>query len=422
MTKDHLNKKAALEETLNVGQYSKRKIGWMKYALLAVGIVLGIWVYSGLQQDREAVSYTLKPAERGALTVLVYATGTIEPTNLVEISSELSGTLASVDVDFNEAVEVGQVLATLDATKLRAEVAVKNAALISAEAGVAQAQAALNEAAENFEVAEKLDKRGVTSHQSFVSATTTYEKAIAALQIADSARNLAEASLTLQQADLDKAVIRSPIKGVILDRDADAGQIVASSLAAPILFTIAEDLSKMDLQVDVDEADIGRIAVADPATFTVEAYDEINFPAQIAEIRYASETIDGVVSYKTILSIENEKLLLRPGMTATSEIIVEQVTDALLVPNAALRYAPPQATKEDSGSSGGLLGMIMPGPPGNDKAPKVKANGKTIWRLENGTPTEVSVTTGQSDGKFTVILEGALVEADQVIVSQTEAK
>lgn len=422
MTKEHLSEKAALEKTLKVGRQARRKIGWLKYALLILGVGAGIWMYSTSQKDGSATSYALESAERGALTILVYATGTIEPTNLVEISSELSGTLASVEADFNETVEVGQILATLDATKLEAEVAVKNAALFSAEAGVAQAQAVLNEAAENFEVAQTLDKRGVTSHQSLISATTTYEKAIASLQIADSARNLAEASLVLQQADLDKAVIRSPIKGVILDRDADAGQIVASSLSAPILFTIAEDLSKMDLQVDVDEADIGRITVRDAATFTVEAYDDITFPARIEEIRYASETIDGVVSYKTILSIDNAKLLLRPGMTATSEIVVDQITDALLVPNAALRYAPPQIIDEESTSNGGLLGMIMPSPPENDKSPKTKANGKTVWRLENGTPAEIPVTTGQSNGKFTVILGGELIAEDQVIIGQSEGR
>lgn len=422
MTQDRSDKKSELEVVLRTGKHHKRWKGWIKFVILGLVVIAGFVSYSAIQREKGTVSYSFKPVKRGALTVLVYATGTIEPTNLVEISSELSGTLASVDVDFNEFVEVGQVLATLDATKLNAEVAVRNASLISAEAGIVQAQAALNEAIENYETAEQLKQRGVTSQHSLTSATSTYEKAVAALQIAEAARNLAEASLELQQADLDKAIIRSPIKGVILDRDADAGQIVASSLAAPILFTIAEDLSKMELQVDVDEADIGRISVGNRATFTVEAYDETIFPAQIAEIRYASETIDGVVSYKTILSIENKNLLLRPGMTATSEIVVQEVTDALLVPNAALRFAPPQEVEEGSDSSGGLLGMIMPGPPGDDARPTTNSNGKTVWILEDGIAREIAVEIGQSDGKFTAVLSGNLEINDDVIISQNEAR
>lgn len=415
--------KSELEEILKIGRHKKRGRGWIRYGLLVLLVGFGLAGFFAFQKEKGVVTYTSKSVERGNITVLVYATGTIEPTNLVEISSELSGTLATVDVDYNDAVEVGQVLARLDTTKLEAEVAVREASLISAEAGVAQAQAALHEAAENYEISEALDKRGVTSHQSFISATATYERAVASLQIADAARNLAEASLELQQADLAKAVIRSPIKGIILDRDADVGQIVASSLAAPILFMIAEDLSKMELQVDVDEADIGRISVGNHATFTVEAYDETSFPAEIAEIRFASETIDGVVSYKTILSINNEKLLLRPGMTATSEIIVDQVTDALLVPNAALRYAPPQVIEDDSGSGGGgLLGMIMPSPSERDDSEATRANGKTVWILEDGIAREIAVKTGQSDGKFTAILGETLVLNAMVIISQTEAQ
>ncbi|MBL4811879.1 MAG: efflux RND transporter periplasmic adaptor subunit [Rhodobacteraceae bacterium] len=275
------DKKSELEKNLNIGGHRKRRWGWVKYLAGAIAIT-GAVAYFNTQQESGAVSYSFRSVEQGALTVLVYATGTVEPTTLVEISSELSGTLASVEVDFNEIVEVGQVLATLDTTKLAAEVAVRDASLISANAGVVQAQATLNEATVNYENAQTLDRRGVTAHQSLISATTIYESAVATLQIAESAHNLAQANLELQQADLDKAIIRSPIKGIILDRDADVGQIVASSLSAPILFTIAEDLSKVELQVDVDEADIGRITIGNQATFTVGAYDKTVFSAEIA--------------------------------------------------------------------------------------------------------------------------------------------
>ena len=198
--------------------------------------------------------------ERGGFDVTVSATGAIEPTNLVEVSSELSGTLAAVLVDFNDTVAQGAVLARLDTTKLKAELAVRRASLEAAEARVAVAEAALVEARENFEVGAALEKRKVQSRQSVIGLGAAFERAKAELDAAKADRKLAEANIALLQADLDKAAIRSPVKGVVLDRAADPGQIVAASLSAPVLFTVAEDLTRMELRADVDEADIDRIS------------------------------------------------------------------------------------------------------------------------------------------------------------------
>src|SRR5690606_3720750 len=204
---------------------------------------------------------------------------------------------------------------------------------------------------------------------------------------------LAEAAFSSVRSDLDKTVIRSPVKGIVLDRAADAGKIVASSLNAPTLFVIADDLAEMELRVDVDEADIGKVAVGNAARFTVEAYPGRGFAATITEVRYAPETTEGVVTYKAILAVDNTDLALRPGMTATATITVAVVADALQVPNAALRYAPPQAAGESGGGSG-LLGLIMPRRPGANGAGT--ASGRAVGVLRDGTPEEVAVETGQS--------------------------
>jgi len=391
--------------------------GWPLWLWLALGagVVGGGWGFWSMQATDARVEYTTEAVLRGDLTVLVTATGTVQPTNQVDISSELSGTLASVEVDFNDTVAVGQVLARLDTTKLDALLSNAEASLAAAVARVAQADASLLEATENFATAKELDQRGISTRQSLVAAQAAHDRAAAALQIARADAKLAEANLAVQRADTAKAVIHSPIKGVVLNRDADVGKIVASSLSAPTLFVLAEDLTKMELQVDVDEADIGRVQVGNAASFTVEAHNGRVFPARITALRYAPETTDGVVTYKAVLSVDNADLALRPGMTATASIEVSKTTGALLVPNAALRYAPPQQATSNSGGSG-LLGLIMPGR--TSTRPK-KSNGVDgVWLLRGGVPEEVEVKTADSDGRLTVITEGALAEGDQVITDQ----
>lgn len=401
--------------TLKIGASQWWQARWIKYLGL-IGIVAAgaaYWMLSNAKQDN--VRFVTAEAAIASFSVTVTATGTVEPTNLVEISSELSGTLANVFVDYNDPVDVGTVLAELDTVKLEAQLAVRKAALDSAIARVAMAQATLDETRERYETGLRLEQRGITSHQEFVSQRAAYIRAQAELQSAQADRALAEANLDLQQAELDKACICSPIKGIVLDRAVDAGQIVASSLSAPVLFTVAEDLTQMELRVDVDEADIGQIAVGNRAEFTVDAYDEERFPAEIAEIRFAPETVDGVVTYKAILSIDNSDLRLRPGMTATADITVAELTDVLTVPNAALRYAPPLAPDEKEDRSG-LLGMLIPSGGGDVR----RGDSKTLWVLRDGVAQEIAIRAGPSDGNVTEILEGAIAPGDLVIRDQMD--
>lgn len=373
----------------------------------------GWWLTAG-SGSSGAVTYGTDPVTRGDLVVTVTATGTVEPTTEVEVSSELSGTLAEVAVTYNDQVQVGQLLARLDDTKLKAQLATSQAQVAAATAQVASAEASLREAAENLTTQAELDKRGVSARSSLTTVQAAHDRAKAALDMARADLTLAKASLDQDRADLAKAEIRSPIEGVVLSREAEAGQIVAASLEAPVLFTIAQDLAQMELLVDIDEADIGKVSVGDTATFTVEAYDAQSFPATITQVRFAPETTDDVVTYKAVLAVDNPDGLLRPGMTATATITVDRAEDVLSVANAALRYAPPAAAKSTSGN--GLLGLIMPRPSGSAKA---TSDGESLWVLRDGQPVQLPITRGQSDGKRTVVQAEGLAEGDLAITEQS---
>jgi HlyD family secretion protein len=392
-----------------------RRLLWAAALLALVG--LGAWAWSQAAGTAAGPSYVTEPVTRGPLTVRVTATGTVQPTTQVEVSSELSGTIAAVEVDFNDGVEVGQVLARLDDAKLRAQLANAEASLAGAAGQVAQAEASAREAQANFEAQQRLDERGVTSHQAFIGYLASHERAQAELAIARANVMLAEANLELQNADLEKTVIRSPINGVVLDRAAEVGQIVASSLTAPRLFLLAEDLREMELRVDIDEADIGRVKVGNPASFTVDAYRGRAFPATITEVRYAPEETDGVVTYKAVLSVDNGEGLLRPGMTATADITVAHVEDALQVPNTALRFVPPQDPQASGEGMGGLVGLVLPRPPAERSADAPAGDG--VWVLREGIASRVEVTPGETDGRRTAIEAGDLAEGDAVVIDQT---
>jgi HlyD family secretion protein len=396
------------------GRPRKGRFGWWLLVLLGLGGG-GAYYYWTMQGDGSAdLVYSTEQVERGGLTVTVTATGTVQPTNQVEVSSELSGTLSSVEVDFNETVTAGQVLARLDATKLAAQVANARAQLTAAKARVLQAEATEREAKATLDTKRELADRGIATKSDMAGFEAAYERAQASVAIAEADLTLAEANLALVEADLEKAEIRSPIDGIVLDRAAEAGQTVASSLSAPILFTLAGDLAQMELLVDIDEADIGRVKVGDNATFTVDAYNTTDFPATITQIRFAPENTNDVVTYKAVLAVDNPDKLLRPGMTATATVTVAEVQDALIVANAALRYAPPRASTGRSGA--GLASLILPQRGGGGLAGL--ATGKSIWVLRAGVPVEVAVTLGQSDGKRTVVTSDNLSASDLAITDQ----
>ncbi|THH36904.1 efflux RND transporter periplasmic adaptor subunit [Aliishimia ponticola] len=407
-----------MSRKLGLGPHRK----WMPWrTLLAVGLVaLGIigWaVYARLGADQN-VRYITEPVTRSDLEVVVSANGTVEPTDMFEVSSELSGTIRAVHVDFNDFVEKGEVLAELDVARLEATLALERASLASAEANVATAEANLVEAKAAYERGIELEKRGISSRQDFDAKEAAFLSAGAQVKSANALRDVAQASVALAEVDLAAASIRSPVKGVVLDRAYDPGQIVAATLSAPVLFTIAEDLTRMELEVAIDEADIGSVEIGQTASFTVDAYDDREFSAEISQVRLAPETLDGVVTYMGILIVQNTDMALRPGMTATADITVASIKDALTVPNAALRFSPPQETEASDSSGSGLVGMVMPRAP-SGKA-KSGTHGRSVWVLRDGVPVEIDVEIGDSNGNQTVILSGDLGEGDMVIVDRID--
>lgn len=398
------------------GSPVRRRFVWL-FVLLVAGGGIWYWWFASAQQGLPV--YVTETVGRSDIIVQVTATGTVEPTEQVEISSELSGTIRSVEADFNDVVTKGQILARLDTDKLEANVELSEASLTAAQARVAEATATFEQTKDAYDRAVMLEERHVATQETLLSAKADYARAKAAVKSAEADIRVSEANLRINEANLAKACICSSIDGVVLGRNVEVGQIVASSLSAPVLFTLAADLKKMELRVDIDEADIGTVNVGNEAVFSVEAYQGRSFPARIAELRFAPKTVDGVVTYEAILSIDNSDLLLRPGMTATAEIKVAEVKDTLAISNSALRFAPPAKAEESSGS--GLLGMLFKRP-SSSPAPtaKVSADGhRDIWLLRNGEAVAASVMPGASDGAKTAISGGGVTEGDLVITDQT---
>jgi HlyD family secretion protein len=413
-----------LAAILNTGGRPRRVWRYVAGGLAVVLVLAAVWAWQTSRSSSGTITYITTPVSRGDLTVTVSATGTLQPTNQVDISSELSGTVATVAADYNDVVKKGETLAALKTDNLTANVNLAQATLEARQADVATAQATVEQTASVFARTQKLAASGYDTQTTFDAAKADSDRAVAALASAKANLDIAGANLDIAKSNLSKAAIVSPIDGVVLSRAVEPGQIVASSLQAPVLFTLAEDLSKMEAQVSVDEADVGKVAVGNTATFTVEAFQNRVFPAKISQVRFSPVTVEGVVTYTAILTIDNADLSLRPGMTATATITVDQVKDALLVPNAALRYAPPAATTRRSGGAG-LLGLLMPSRgPGEQQAASSQqtAGGKRVmWVLRDGKSTGVHVTIGLTDGTNTAVTSDELVAGDRVITATKKA-
>ncbi|MCJ8239099.1 efflux RND transporter periplasmic adaptor subunit [Rhizobium sp. SSM4.3] len=385
--------------------------------LVLAGLGYGAYLWSA---GGTTVSYTTAELKPGDLTVLVTATGSVEPTVQVDVSSEQSGTVRDVLVDFNSEVKKGDVLARLDTDKLSADLKAKEAALASARASVSKALADEQSAKAKLDRQTTLVSSRVSTQQDLDTAEYTFQAASAARQSAEADVISAEAALEQAKLSVSKATIVSPIDGIVLSRDVDTGATVAASLEAPTLFTLAGDLRQMELQVSIDEADVGQVAVGQTATFTVDAFPEQRFPAEITSIRYAAETVSDVVTYKGILSVANDDLLLRQGMTATADIVVQSVENGLLIPNAALRYSPPAtATAETTGGGSGVFSLFRPPREAARSAPEPEGSERTIWLLRDGEPVAVNIEIGASDGQNTVIVKGDVKQGDRVITDQT---
>jgi len=384
---------AEIEDTLGVG--AARQHGrwgrWVAGAVVLLTGALGVWWWTRADAP---TAYETQAARRGALTVSVTATGALEAVTTVEVGSEISGLVEAVTVGANDRVEQGQVLAQLDTDRLRADVTQAEANLTAAEAAYEQARATLEEQRLKTARTERLADRQYVAPQEVETARAALERAQAAVTSSRAQISVAQAALESARTSLRKASIRAPIDGLVLSRSVDPGQAVAASFQTPVLFTLAEDLERMELRVDVDEADVGAVQAGQAATFTVDAYPGRTFPASVTKVHYAPKTVSGVVTYEAVMTVDNRDGLLRPGMTATADITTDTIEDALLVPNSALRFTPPGASP-----------------------PTRLAGQELVWGLEDDTPTAIPVTPGRTDGQWTVVREGAVASGQALLTN-----
>ncbi len=388
--------------------------------VLVVILLAGYFLFRANDHPQKA-QYRTEKATRGTLVVKVTATGNLKPTNQVEVGSELSGTIAAVYVDNDDHVTKGQVLAGLDLSKFEDTVIRSRAAVAVTEATLQQARATSKESQaklERYREVSRLSGGKVPAKTEMEAALAEFSRAEANIASAKASITEAKATLRSDETDLDKAHIRSPIDGVILERTVDPGQAVAASLQAVTLFTLAEDLSKMELEVDVDEADVGQVKAGLKATFTVDAWPGRLFEAMISRVGFNASNDDGVISYPAVLQVANDDFSLRPGMTATAEITTLTRENILLVPNAALRFSPPQQTATKS-SGGSLISSLMPRPHGTGsrtQTPTIAKDGtQRIWVLRDGLAVPLQVKTGASNGRITEIISGDLQVGMEVI-------
>ncbi len=418
---------------------------WLIIATLLALAGGGIWFWFSRNEGvTDKPEYVTEPAKKGRISLLVTAAGNLAPTNQVVIGSELSGTVNEVYVDTNDMVKKNQPLAKLDTTKLNQQTERSRAALSVAKAKVNQVQATLTESKASLARQEELldISGGKTPSQAVMDTSrATVTRAEADLESAMAAVEGAEAEVKSFERDMQKATIISPVDGIVLVRTIEVGQTVAASFTAPTLFTIAEDLRKMELLVSVSEADIGRVETGQTATFSVDAWPGRSYTAKVKKVAFGSSNNQatggsggnnanagaastGVVTYSTELEVANEDLSLRPGMTATVDIAIVDKPDILVVPNAAMRFDPviaaavgkPDETKRT------LVQSLSPGGGRRWRGnPVPKAGSRNtephVWVIRDGEPVEVKVVPGITDGRKTEITESELTEGTPVIIS-----
>lgn len=399
---------------------------WRLPLVIVVIALVGAYFIFGGNKDATKEQYLATEVTNDTLVVKVSATGQLEPTNQVNVGSEMSGTVETVFVDDDDRVTQGQVLAVLDLTKFRDTVARSRASVGVAQASVAQAQATVKEALariERYREVAHLSGGKVPSKTEMDTAEAELARAEANVQSARASVAQAEAALRSDETDLEKAHIRSPINGLVLERAVDPGQTVAASLQAVTLFTLAEDLSQMELKVDIDEADVGQVKAGLPADFTVDAWPGRRFEAQITRVGYNATDTDGVISYPGVLQVDNSDLSLRPGMTGTAEITTLIHKNALLVPNAALRFTPPQEASAKKKNRGIFGSMMMRRSSSRTMTEPAAADGsRRIWVLRNGQAVPLQVKIGATNGRVTEILEGELEVGMEVITEIVSSK
>lgn len=368
---------------LGLGEIAKGHASYGRWIVIGIGVLFVILIGWWLFGSSSATEFVTQDVVRQPLSVTVSATGTLAPRNEVDVGAEISGRLDAVLVDFNSVVKKGQVLARINTDQIEAQLA-------QARATLSQAEATLRQDSATIRRYRALRASNALSPQEYDVAQGEYGRA-------QSGVAMARAQVKQYETQLSKAIVRSPIDGIVLDRKVEPGQTVVAAMQTPVLFTLASDLKQMELDVDIDEADVGSIRPGQQATFAVDAYPARNFAAKLVDLHSAPKTVQGVVTYQGVLLVDNGDRVLKPGMTATAEIQAAHFEDVLVVPNGALRYTPPEKYTKDA----------IPAPTG--------ARTGRVW-VQSGSSIEPrDLTLGATDGRFTQVVDGPIEAGDKVV-------
>ena len=403
--------------------YSNKNSNKKYFFIIFILLLLGTsyyYFFMNKSQKEEVTFYNTKKVTQGDLSVVVSATGTLNPTNSVEIGVEVSGTIKEIYVDFNDEVEVGQLLATLDTRKLQSEVDGQTASLGISKANLKESEVNLRNKKTVYDRTLKMYNSSGGKYPSvneLDDSRFAYESAVSSFEAAKAKVEQSSFSLNTAKQNLDKAYVKSSIKGIVLNRAVEVGQTLAASMNAPKLFTLAKDLTQMDLIVSIDESDVADIKKDLDVTFTVDAYPNKNFKGKIKQVRLNPVTVNGVVTYETVVGVNNEELFLRPGMTATAHIITKQSLDKLIIPNGALRFKPKLQTEQKSSTMNFVQGPKRPQGEAQVKD-SMKKEFSPVFILENNQPKRVMVKVLETDGKLTTVESKDLKVDDELIISQ----
>jgi HlyD family secretion protein len=411
--------------------------------IVIAGIVFGFTYFN--RNGSSSVKYEKASIDKGTITALVDTTGTLNPVTIVDVGSQVSGKIDKIYVDFNSQVKQGQLLAEIDQSPFLTRVQQNQANFLSSQASLEKSKVTLENTEKQYERAKSMFDKELISFEQFEDTETQYFSAKSDLLAAQARLEQAKAQLDASKVDLEYTIIKSPIDGVVINRNINAGQTVAASFQAPVLFQIANDLTKMQVECSVDEADIGKVKEGQKVKFTVDAFPEDNFNGVVRQVRYSPEVIQNVVTYTTIVDVENPEMKLRPGMTATVSIVVGEAQNALRVLNSALRFQPPpavlqalfeqmrrerQAAGGGSSSTSGQPAAKRPpqtsqtGQPSNFQMGSGETRGRMrdrsrVWiEDKNGKLRMVFIQTGVTDNIYTEITGGDIKEGQEVIVGE----
>ena len=399
---------------------SNKKYFFIIFIILFLGSGIYYYFFISQSQKVEIDSYNTKKVIRGDLSVIVSATGILNPTNSVEIGVEVSGTIKEIYVDFNDEVEVGQLLAVLDTRKLQSEVDGQSASLGISKANLKESEVNLRNKKTVYDRTLKMYNSSGGKYPAvneLDDARFAYESSVSSFEASKAKVEQSSFSLNTAKQNLDKAYVKSSIKGIVLNRAVEVGQTLAASMNAPKLFTLAKDLTQMDLIVSIDESDVADIKKGLDVTFTVDAYPNKTFKGKIKQVRLNPVDVNGVVTYETVVVVNNEELLLRPGMTATAQINTKQSLDKLMIPNGTLRFKPKIQLEQKANTMNLVQGPRRP--QGENISKDLgKKELSPIYILENNQPKRIMVKVLETDGKTTTVESNDLKVDDELIISQ----